>query len=262
MKNGTRPTRIDNRDYDFVKSHALGGVTQVNFPDSYNTDADIWMPNQDLSNPQFMPPAGPMPYGCTDFSQADIGNDLQGALVCNPEALEAITHANANGGGDMRTSLSAAKQLDWITGFFNVIPAQLDYFDTIRLAMVSGIPEKRSVTIGTPWFSVFEQPDSNGVLSTPPNFDTTNVPWHNHKICGWKSVQGVVVLISKSWQGPNYADHGLCYWPRALVNSVMSVPGTAAFTATRGVMPPVSTISVTLLQWLISNLKNILSIQY
>lgn len=258
MKSGTGPTRIDHRDW----LHTFGSTT-ITFPTSYSTDAfPLSFPNQDIQDPSFSPPVPPEPNGCTNETQSSDSTDLtDGAITYRPDTLEAVTHANAKSGIDIRTSLLAIKSLGWITGFFNVQPQQLDWFDTIRLAMISGIPEKRSVSLGTPWFPEFEQ-TNNGILPMPTSLSTVGLPWHNHKICGWKIIGDQTYLIDKSWQGPGYGDGGYCYWSRSLVNSVMPITGTVAFTTTRGVLPPISTVPVTVWQWLISNLNNLLGLSY
>jgi hypothetical protein len=260
LKNGTKPTRIDHRDYGHFQT--FGEIVPATFQDSYSTENGLWIPNQDTTNIFNGVTIVAMENGCTDFTSADVTNDILGALFANPTAIEAVDHANALGGIDVRSALNAAVSLKWITAYFNIQPRSLDFFDSIRLAMVSGIPEKRSVSIGTPWYPEFEmqglgngKTTSDGILQTPSNITpNSNDTWHNHKICGWKTINGVAYLVSKSWQGPGYGDGGYCYWSRALFNSVMTVPGTIAFTTTRGTLPPVATISSSLFQWLLSNL--------
>lgn len=259
MNNGTGPTRISKKDYDFHRSFGTVGTTP-NFPLAYFTDAGLWMPNQNTDEPIFKIPM--LPFGCTDYTQADLANDINNQLVCNPFDLDQVTNANARGGYDIRQSLLAAIKMRWINGFFNIRPHQLDFFDSIRLAMISGIPEKRSVSIGNPWFPLFEEVKSDGILQIPRSLNTAGVGWHNHKICGWKIINGETYLISKSWQGKLYGNQGYCYWSRALLNSVMAIPGTVAFTATKGVLPPISTISAPLWDWLVSNIKSLLGYSY
>lgn len=260
IKNGTRPTKIDHRDYDYHKT--FGVLKAVPFPPAYNTDAGLTMPNQDIPDTQFTPPIPALPFGCTDYTTSELSTDIQnynGSQIADPRAVENITHANANGGGDIRQSLLAGKSLGWFTGIFNIQAEGQDFFDAIRDAMVSGGTEKRSVSMGTPWFSIFESVGSNGILSMPENFTTAGLPWHNFKICGWKTIGSQVYLVGKSWQGAQYGDGGFCYFSRPLVNEMMSIPGAVAFTATTGNLPPISTITTTWLQWLISYARSLLS---
>lgn len=235
IKNGARPTRIDHRDF----SHKSFGSVQVPFPPSYDTDAHLDMPNQDADG---------LPYGCTDEAQADNANDLAEKSIALPWTIEAVTRANANGGADIRVALKAAISLGWITAFYNIEAIGQDIFDAARDAMISGGTEKRSVSVGSKWFSEFEGVTATGIMPMP-DFNGT-FTWHNWSIKGWETINDQVYLKCKSWQGPNYGNQGYAYISRPLFNQLMSISGSAAFTATRGVLPPVSTITVTFLQWL------------
>lgn len=253
LKNGTGPTKQSHKDY----SHRSFGAVSVPFPPEYNTDAGLDMPDQNAVG---------LPYGCTDETQSEISNDLVQQNKTSPFTLDAVTQANQRGGYDVRESLKWClpsdilhpNRLGWITAFFNIEAIGQDYFDAVRDAMVSGGTEKRSVSVGTPWYPIFETVTSTGILAIPANFQDSNLTWHNWKICGWKTINDQVYLVGKSWQGPNYGDKGYCYFSRPLFNQLMNVPGSVAFTATTGVLPPISTISVTWLQWLISYAKNLL----
>lgn len=259
VRKGTGPTRISKKDFDFHASYGTIGAAPV-FPVEYFTDAGLWVPDQNAGNTTYNLP--PLPNGCTDYTQADLANDESGTLSHDPMTLENITNANRNGGADIRQSLLAAVKLGWFTGFFNIQPHQLDFFDSIRYAMISGIPEKRSVSVGTPWYPVFETTDTIAILRMPSNLKDPNLTWHNYKICGWKVIGDQTYLIGKSWQGAKYGDKGFAYFSRPLVNTLMSVPGAVAFTATKGVLPPISTISPALWSWLISNIKSFLGLTY
>jgi len=244
IKSGTQPTRINHLDY----SHKSFGSIQVPFPPSYDTDANLDMPSQDADG---------LPYGCTDETQSELANDLVQKQATNPWMLEQVTHANALGGYDVRKALLAAKGLNWITGFFNIEAIGQDMFDSIRDAMLSGATEKRSVSIGSKWFPEFEQVGIDGILPLP-DFNGANFTWHNYSCKGWVTLNDQVYLKMKSWQGAQYGSGGWCYMSRPLFNQLMSVPGSVAFTATKGVLPPISTISVSYLEWLISWARNLL----
>lgn len=258
MKSGARPTKLDHRDWDFHKTFGSAKLAGVPFPTGYNTDTGLTMPNQDIENDYFAPPVPPLPYGCTDYCTSEVEGDLTLNTPFSPMSIENLTHANADGGGDVRQSLLAGKSLGWFTGIFNVQAEGQDMFDAIRDAMVSGGAERRSVSIGTPWYPVFEEVGSDGILAMPASLNTAGVPWHNWKICGWKTLGDQVYLVGKSWQGPNYGDHGFCYFSRSLINNLMNISGSVAFTTTSGQLPPISTISVTWLQWLISYARQLL----
>lgn len=234
----------------------------VPFLPEYDTDAGLTMPNQGTANTDFTPTVPPLEYGCTDYTTSEVATDLLHPTnlynAKNPLDVESITRANYYGGGDVRQSLLAGVSLGWYTGIFNIHAYGQDFFDAMRDAMASGATERRSVSIGTPWFSIFESVDSNGILSMPWSWSTQGLPWHNYKICGWTTRNGQVYLKAKTWQGPTYGDKGYVYMSRQLVNSLMAIKYTAAFTATRGVLPPIETISTTWLEWLISYARNLL----
>lgn len=244
VKSGTRPTRKSRKDY----SHRSFGALQVPFPTEYNTDAGFPIPNQNAEG---------LLYGCTDETQAELSNDLVQMQSYTPWQLEAVTHANQLGGYDVRQSLLAARKLGWISGFFNIEAIGQDMFDAVRTAMVSGATEKRSVTVGSKWFPEFEQVGVTGLLPMP-DFKGKNFTWHNWKICGWKTINGQVYLVGQSWQGDKYGDKGFHYLSRPLFNQLMAVPGSVAFTATKGVLPPITTIDLPWLEWLISYARYLL----
>lgn len=252
MQNGTRPTPVDKRDF----SHKSFGTVQVPFPTAYNTDAGLDMPNQNVENNNFIPMVPPEPDGCTNFATSNVSEDLD-LISKSPLLLENITHANANGGLDVRTALKAAIGLGWITGFFNIEAIGQDMFDAVRDAMVSGGTEKRSVSVGSKWFPEFEQVGVTGLLPMP-NFKGTNFTWHNYAIKGWKMINDQPYLVVKSWQGLSYGDNGWCYMSRTLFNELMSISGSVAFTVTKGQLPPISTISLSWLQWFVSYAKFLL----
>lgn len=244
MNHGTGPLSPDHRDYDLIKTHKFAGSFKPPaFPEEYNTDPKLWCPDQSAYEPIFQNP--PQPFGCTNYSQAEISADIDGVLK-NPLTLDNVTHANANGGKDIRQSLLAARGLGWITWFFKVEPHRpLDAFDSIRYAMLCGGTEKRSVTIGTPWYEEFEggirnqdgtytlQELVDPILPAPYFVDPMTIPWHNHVIVGWKTINGSPYLVSKSWQGELYGDKGYVYFSRSLTNSLMAIPGTCAFVGTK-----------------------------
>lgn len=243
IKSGTLPTRKNHLDY----SHKSFGAIQVPFPPEYNTDAGLDMPDQNIQG---------LPFGCTDETQSELANDLVQKATTTPFQLEAVTHANQLGGYDVRQSLLTARNIGWITGFFNIEAISQDMFDACRDAMVSGATEKRSVSVGSKWFEQDFNVKADGIVQMP-NFNGAYYSWHNWKICGWKMINDQVYLIGKSWQGPNYGDKGYCYFSRPLFNQLMSIKGSVAFTATKGQLPPISTISVTWLEWLISYARNL-----
>lgn len=263
--NACKIPTLDHRDRDFLKSFhpeiiKFGAAAVPIFPDEFDTDAGLWMPNQNIVNPEF-PKSPAEPFGCTNFTQADISADLDGKLR-DPAILEALTHANANGGYQVRDSLLMAKRIGWITGFYNVKAyAPLDYFDALRLASFSGLPEKRSVSMGTPWGSYQWNPADKIVNIIGELTDKTSLtmPWHNWKVAGWKQVNGSPYLKCKPWMGP---DVGIILFGRAEINRIMALKYTIAFTATHTIPQSIVKIDMAVFDKFYSYLRTLVGLRY
>lgn len=278
MEHGTGPTYNDHRDYDYLPSmHPLiyaGIQAPPVFPDTYITDADDGQPNQNAVDVYFTPSVEPMPFGCTNECTAQLAFDAAGGLIIfRPDAVEAITHANALGGYDVRLSLMAGvNQLKWLGAIFNVYDTgPLDYFDTFRLAQLSGGIEKRSLSVGFPWFPSWEYAAQNGVFVMPmPTPDeiiaiTKNIRafgWHNPKLGGWVQENGVPVYRCKSWQGLSVGRRGYIAYTRETINVVMALVGTVAFTGTRMTIDKPVTVNLNLMEKIASYMRNLLGYSY
>src|ERR1700734_823105 len=231
IRHGTTPTKRDIRDYS--RERTFGTVSV--FPDNFNVDAGLTMPNQELPDLQFTPPVPSLPYGCTDYTQSELCID-QDKKLYNPIDLDNVTHANADHGCDMRVSLVAALTVYNRAAYFNV-GASPDAFDGIRSAIYAS---QSAVSIGTPWFTEWFN-TQQGII--PTIFVVTGLePWHNWKISGWKTINGVSYLCGKTWQGTNYGDQGWAYFSRETINAVMALAGTAAYTLEPVLNAPVATI--------------------
>lgn len=280
MNNGARPTRPSHHDYDFLKTHhkkvLMGAVAYPTFPPELNTDNGLVVPNQGIIDTEFDPPVPAMPDGCTNEAQADNATDLTGTLH-NPELLEDLTHADLNGGYDIRESLTwclpaQAKfptRLGWIQAFYNVVAYKpLDFFDAIRLAQMSGVPEKRSISWGTPWFPSWEAACQKGIYIMPmPTDDELDMarnnanmlPWHNSAMKGWTTINGSPILKNKSWQGRGVGTGGFIGFDRPTINTVMSIAGTVAFTQTDIDAPNPEKVSLSAWQYAWSIMSDIMS---
>lgn len=265
MIRGGKPTRLDRRDFDFFKSHGFGALTAVpNLPDEFNTDAGFWMPDQQVTQTYAVPgfpdltvPA--MFEGCTDWATADICVD-QDKKLYNPLDIENITHANANGGGDLRTALKAAVQLGWIKQFFNIqANGILDWLDAFKVAQYSAQPEIRSLTIGTKWYKEFNSVGIDGILPIPTNFNDPHATWHDWAGKGWVIKNGVTYLKCKPWEGSSYGDNGFVYISRELINALMNIKGTAAFTSSDLPKEDIVTIGSVWVQNIVNFVLSILS---
>lgn len=274
----SRPT-LDHRDRDFLKSFKFAGTGRPVFPDDYDTDAHLWTPNQNIVNPEF-PNTPAEPFGCTNYTSSDLAADLDGKLH-DPGVLEAITHANALGGYQLRDSLMAAKRIGLITGFYNVKAyAPLDYFDAFRLAMFSGLPEKRSLSIGTPWYNEFNAASNgsiqmsdgtwqlragqvaNPIVRMPANLNDPGVGWHNWKGAGWKTINGSPYIKGKPWMGKEAGDNGYLYFGRDVINAVMTLKFTIAFTATHTTPTSIYKVDMAQFDKFTSILRNLIGLRY
>lgn len=258
---------LDHRDRDYLKSFhpaiLAGSTTVPTFPDDYDTDAHLWMPNQNEVNPQF-PNTPPQPEGCTNYTTGDVATDLDGVLR-DPAKLEAVTHANASGGYDIRQSLIAGKNLGYISSFYNIKAyAPLDYFDALRLASFSGLPEKRSISIGTPWYHEWQSAVESGqiLMPSPMSLDYTGIGWHNWKIGGWKTRNGSPRLRCKPWEGKDIGDAGWLEFDRPTINRVMNLRYTIAFTATHTTPTSIYKIDMAYIDKMESYLKTFLGLRY
>lgn len=246
----------DRRDYDYFKTKRLQGIVPA-FPKELNIDDRLWMPDQNAGFPMFVPTVPPQPYGCTNVTTCDMLGTEDGVLY-NPQDVENYTHANANGGIDLRTAAKAGVALHGKDhpAFFWVKPdikqgGYTDWFDAIRLAIVIGLNEKRKVSIGTSWHSGFENVGKDGLISDSM-LTTPVVGGHDWAGVGWVE-KDETRLICKSWQGESYGDVGYCYFTRNQFNKLMDEWATSAFVYDKllpGEQPIV--ISSTTKQWLVS----------
>lgn len=251
MKGGTRKTQPDHRDYD-VKSFG-STLSPHQLPDEFLLDPSIWMPNQEITQAITGIPTIPaLPYGCTDYTQTDLCMDEDGSQL-DPMLLENITHANARGGTDIRTALDAAKKVFGRTAYFTIKPSGIiDSFDAARLAMYSGQPEKRAVSVGSIWYPQWEVSTTvDGILVMPPELRLDG-PWHNWAVCGWVTKNGVQYLKGKSWQGIYFGDNGYHYISRDVFNSIMSMPGTAMFTLSKTAPGQIVTVDLSWVETIVS----------
>jgi hypothetical protein len=257
MKNGLKPIRKDHRDFDFHKS--FGSLPPPSFPISYDCDAALTMPNQN---------AQALPYGCTGETQTDICTNEDLTVYDAAELYRATPPYIDGEGRDIRDSLNiiisrGPKDLNGTLGpkrlaYFNIRAlAPLDWFDGLRLAMLSTASEKRAISLGIPWFPEFENPTSDGTLPTPPDFDTDRASWHNATIAGWDE-RGLKI---KSWQGAQYGQNGWVYMPRAVINALMEISGTAAFTVSKVQPSQILTVDLGFVQFVVSWMRSLIGLQ-
>lgn len=267
IQHGINPNKVDHRDYGFFQTFGGTQIEKANLPAELLVDAGLWMPSQYEYDPIFANLS--LPYGCTDYTSCDLCADQDGVLY-NPAFTESITGANQKMGYDIRDSLLTTVKIGTKTkegtitkrtGVFNVQKYDiLDYFDSIRYAMFQNITEKRSISLGTPWYKEWEDAALAGtsIMPAPKTYAPDGLPWHNSKICGWKTMAGQPVLVVKSWQGKKIGDNGWVYFTRDVFNATMSIRGTCAFTVSKlDQGEQIQKISVPFMDWFYSVLRNI-----
>lgn len=102
----------------------------------------------------------------------------------------------------------------------------MDWFDS-AIALMRKM--QCSLSFVSPWFEPFEEP-IDGLM--PEHFPLTwskGVPGHNHKCPGIAVMAGQVVILDKSWQGPQFGVGGYTGWTRVAFNELMDIYGSAAF---------------------------------
>lgn len=270
MKSGTRANSIDHRDFDYFKSRRFQGITPT-FADNYSIDAGIWVPNQEVACNLFTPIVPAYPYGCTDYAQNELCMDEDGVLY-DPSYIESFTHANAQGGANVRDALKVVvkqgvrdRQGTIVKGkhpaFFNIQPSwKIDWFDAIRLAMISTSTEKRGVSIGSPYWQQFGAVGPSGIFPTP-DFNLDHATWHNWVVKGWKTIDGQLYIVCQMLQGSGYGDNGLAYMSRQIFNATMAVLGSVAFTIDK-LMPgeDAQPIDTSITEWIVSLIRNLLAL--
>ena len=253
IQNGAGPYRPKYRDYDFIPSfhpQIYAGIAPYPvFPIEYLTDNTNWFPNQNAEG---------QPSGCTNYSTTKLAR-LLGIVDATVDKIEAVTHANAKGGYQVVASIDAARKvLGWFNWRFIIqSTGRLDFFDAFRLAQMSGIPELRAISWGTPWFDSWEIAALNGqkVMSMPTPEELALVKrrpnaftWHNATLDGFSQnfpvAPGRLLYRCESHQGPN-VDY--IYFPRDVINVVQDLYGPVAVTAT-GIAPP-NIAKIPLPQW-------------
>lgn len=263
MKTGVLKVKKDHRDYSLHRT--FGTVSPTVFTEC-NFDAGFPIPNQDVDG---------FPNGCTGYAQKGIAEDedkkqyIAKYTYDQTLAIEGIFPGNPQFeqvGCDVRDSLkstivyglqaigeTATDALNHRRGAYFAVEqiAGLDWFDSIRSALQTG---QRSISIATPWFPAFENAPL-GIVQSPTSYDVSTATWHNHKICGWKTINGVPYLVDSSWQGIEYGDKGFAYFPREIINQLMTISGSGAFTVAPFTGQNIQNVQLTILQTIVSYLQ-------
>lgn len=264
LPNGLKKIQTDKRDFDHHKSFGTVGYNTATLPTDYSADAGLWTPDQNAMG-------GPL--ACTGFTQADLCADEDLTIYDPLDLYHNTPPHNDSEGRDIRDSLSTVCNVgvrkyltndpdgNRRTAYFNVKPSSLlDPFDAVRVAMYTSKDEHRSVSVGTPWFSIFNSPIA-GIISAPPSYTwTSDVPGHNWKVCGWKTINGIPYLIAKPMVGASYGINGFSYFSREIFNNLLKIYGTGAFTVTKLTTGSVQTIDFTMIQAIVGFIRSLLNL--
>lgn len=267
IQNGCKPIRLQHTDYSILKTRKFGAVTPA-FAENYSIDAKLWIPNQQSECALFNPHVPPMPFGCTDYAQNELCMDEDGVLY-NPVFIEAFTHANENQGGDVRVALKSVTKngvqdqqgniiKDKHPVYFTIQPSgAIDWFDAVRLAMLSSSSEKRGISIGSYYWHEFNSVGLTGIYQTP-SYDKEFASLHNWVVKGWMTIEGVTYLVCQMLQGTGYGKNGITLMTRGIFNKTMSFWGSGAFMLDKllpGEVP--ETVDMNIVQWIFSYVRSL-----
>lgn len=236
MKNGTRPTRKDHRDYSLQRT--FGSPLKSQIPAEFNFDAGLTNPNQDADG---------FPLGCTAYTSSELAQDTDKkkylpkytyGKTCEIEGIGSDSPQYEKMACGIPDSLKSTIVYGLDDGFgadplrnrrgayYEVLNgATGDHFDAVVSAMWD---QQRSVCVGTQW--QYEWFNTSQGIITSLYVPRSESPWHCFKICGVKVIQGVSYLIAKPWIGVQFGDRGFCYFPREVVNKMLSINGSCAYT--------------------------------
>lgn len=279
---GIKPHLLDRRDHALHATFPqFGAVPPGDLPILiYNYDAGLSMPNQNALDQRFTPALPPIPFGCTGECSTDLCGDEDKAIydpqytydrTCDIEghdytsgcdirnSMKSLTIYGLRKDGETQLQAQARKRGKYFT--IDKLVGR-DWFDSFRLALRGN---KRSISVGTPWFIEWASGNlgSDGLLTSQfiYNGNPSEYDWHDTKVSGEDLVNGEPVLMVKSWQGPNIGDRGWVKWDRATFNRAYDIYGT--FSATPGM--PVSAadiqyVKLTILQQALTFVNAILAI--
>lgn len=283
MIGGTHRHRLDKKDYSLHRSFPrFGMVVPGPLEDrEYSYDIGLFMPNQLAPDLRFNPPLPALFQGCTGETTTDIWGDIDECAYDPEYTYRGTCDIEGHGydqGCDIRDSMGSPASIGLRKDGETIAQARQrkrgpyfvidrvpgrDWFDSFRLALRGN---GRSISMGSPWFSIFEEVDSTGLLSA--DFEYTeegygvNYEWHNSKVCGEKTLGGEPTLVVKSWQGRLYGDGGWVYMNRETFNKTFDIDGTIGATPGSRTLAPadVKRIQISLLQQMIIVINKLLAI--
>ena len=267
MENGVLKVIPSHKNYSLNRT--FGSIAPAQFTEC-NFDAGYPIPDQDADG---------LPFGCTGYSQSALGQDEdkkqyvpkftydqtlmeEGIFPESPNFEQVGCSITDSLNSTIVYGLQAVDgtdtPLDHRRGAYYQVEqvSGLDWFDSIRSALQQN---QRSISICTPWYAAFATP-FNGIVRAPTTYDTTYASWHNHVIVGWTTIQGIPYLIDKSWQGTGYGINGFVYFPREIINQLLSIGGTGAFTVAPYAGADIQNVELTILATIQSYARMLLAL--
>lgn len=232
MNHGVLPVKRRKTNYS---TRSLG-ATAVDYS-PFSLDAEFGFPDQNADG---------APEDCTIYTQNELCEDedkqkynrafLKGKVIIESgqpngpyqiyDSLKCICVYGVQADGETDDQAETHKR-----GAYFQLEKQngMDWFDSALSVMRTN---QRPLSVAGPWFPVFEVPLFGLIPEIFPS-TWTNEPGHNHIVYGLTQVNNKLVLVGKSWQGPNFGNHGEHYWTRTAFNRYMDIFGAAAFTVSK-----------------------------
>ncbi len=259
------------KDFSFAKTFGIANIGLL--PDSFFID------NGDVPNQGFT-------TFCTAYTACDISTDEDKILYSQDyniaKTFEILGVPSTTQGADLKTAFSVPvtfgllpRELAPVTwekdgneksADYHSYPDSLDqealkhkkpaylfvdgpydHFNNVRSTIWLNRENNMSVGVGTDWYSEYEQVGPDGII---PEGKTVS-GGHAWSIKGWKTINGKLYLIAKTWQGVGYGDKGYCYFSQEEFNRLMDARGSVAMTLCRVNPADVKTIEISLIERLL-----------
>ena len=266
IQHGVLPVIKRHTNYS---ARTFGGVVPLTYTD-FNLDAGFGFPDQNAEG---------LPEACTGFTQSELCQDedkaqydprdtytrtllLENARQGSPcsvyDSLRVVINPGPKGKNEITNTGLHKRNAYYMIEENSADPG--NWFDSVISTMEV---TQRAISLATPWFPVFESIGPNGIMPEVfPLVWQLGVPGHNHKICGVKMINGLPYLVDKTWQGPNYGDHGYNYWSRTAFNNLMKIGGSGAFmVSTQPVSGQILTVHMPFWEYVASVLRQLFTKQ-
>lgn len=258
IRNGTQPRKKDHRKYSFARTFGTIAVGEI--PD-FNLDAGFGMPDQNADG---------LPMGCTGYTTTELAQDQDKVKYLPRYTYDKTLQIEGINPDDPQfervgcaidDSLKSSKVYGLDAGdgdplkhrrgdYFDALDGSgKDVFDTLLSLMWNA---NKSISIATPWLPEWSTPQ-NGVIPSVFTYDKSKqYSWHNWKICGKKTINGVQYLMGKVWQGEGLGDRGWLYFSRDVINKTLSIKGTSADVVVPFTPSKIRTVSLSIIEVILS----------